>query len=131
MAGPTADFWQEKFNKNEIAWDRGAASPQLLAWLITPEHRLFHQLWHATRDKWHKLPEDKREALRGIGWQPGPRDKERDARGDRKDRGPRPERDNNKSQPARFEAKPPRKEKPVDPDSPFAKLAALKEQLKK
>lgn len=31
----------------------------------------------------------------------------------------------------RFEAKPPRKEKPLDPDSPFAKLAALKEQLKK
>ncbi|KQW28010.1 helicase [Rhizobium sp. Root274] len=56
---------------------------------------------------------------------------ERQDRGDRKDRGPRPERDNNKSQPARFEAKPPRKEKPVDPDSPFAKLAALKEQMKK
>src|SRR3990167_991285 len=33
MAGPTADFWQEKFDKNETAWDRGAASPQLLAWL--------------------------------------------------------------------------------------------------
>jgi ATP-dependent RNA helicase SUPV3L1/SUV3 len=31
----------------------------------------------------------------------------------------------------RFEAKPPRKEKPIDPDSPFAKLAALKEQMKK
>ncbi len=43
-------------------------------------------MWHATRDKWHTLPEDKREALRGIGWQPGPRDKERDARGPRKDR---------------------------------------------
>lgn len=56
---------------------------------------------------------------------------DRQDRGDRKDRGPRPERDNNKSQPARFEAKPPRKEKPLDPDSPFAKLAALKEQLKK
>lgn len=56
---------------------------------------------------------------------------DRPERGDRKDRGPRPDRDNNKSQPARFEAKPPRKEKPVDPDSPFAKLAALKEQLKK
>lgn len=56
---------------------------------------------------------------------------DRQDRGDRKDRGPRPERDNNKSQPARFEAKPPRKEKPIDPDSPFAKLAALKEQLKK
>ena len=56
---------------------------------------------------------------------------DRQDRGDRKDRGPRPERDNNKSQPARFEARPPRKEKPIDPDSPFAKLAALKEQLKK
>ncbi|EKF61322.1 ATP-dependent helicase [Agrobacterium albertimagni AOL15] len=56
---------------------------------------------------------------------------DRQDRGDRKDRGPRPERDNNKSQPQRFEAKPPRKEKPLDPDSPFAKLAALKEQLKK
>ncbi len=56
---------------------------------------------------------------------------DRQDRGDRKDRGPRPERDNNKSQTARFEAKPPRKEKPIDPDSPFAKLAALKEQLKK
>jgi ATP-dependent RNA helicase SUPV3L1/SUV3 len=35
------------------------------------------------------------------------------------------------AQPQRFEAKPPRKEKPIDPDSPFAKLAALKEQMKK
>lgn len=59
---------------------------ELLAWLIAPEHRLFHQLWHASRDKWHTLPEDKRNALRGIGWQPGPRDQERDARGVRKDR---------------------------------------------
>jgi ATP-dependent RNA helicase SUPV3L1/SUV3 len=55
---------------------------------------------------------------------------DRQERGDRKDRGPRPDRDA-KSQPARFEAKPPRKEKPIDPDSPFAKLAALKEQMKK
>lgn len=30
-----------------------------------------------------------------------------------------------------FAARPPRKEKPIDPDSPFAKLAALKEQMKK
>jgi ATP-dependent RNA helicase SUPV3L1/SUV3 len=33
--------------------------------------------------------------------------------------------------PATFEARPPRKDKPIDPDSPFAKLAALKEQMKK
>lgn len=58
----------------------------LLSWLIAPEHRLFHQLWHASRDKWHKLSDDKREALRGLGWQPGPRERERDARGRHKDR---------------------------------------------
>jgi ATP-dependent RNA helicase SUPV3L1/SUV3 len=33
--------------------------------------------------------------------------------------------------PQTFEARPPRKDKPIDPDSPFAKLAALKEQMKK
>ena len=56
---------------------------------------------------------------------------ERQDRGERKDRpNNRPDRDA-KSQPARFEAKPPRKEKPIDPDSPFVKLAALKEQMKK
>lgn len=68
------------------ARERTGLNPTLLAWLISPEHRLFHQLWHASRDKWHTLPEDKRNALRGIGWQPGPRNKERDARGTRKDR---------------------------------------------
>jgi len=60
-------------------------------------------------------------------------------RGDRPNRGERPEggqrpdrNDRGKGpQPARFEARPPRKEKPIDPDSPFAKLAALKEQMKK
>ena len=46
-------------------------------------------------------------------------------------RGPRKDRDTKPSQPQRFEAKPPRKEKAIDPDSPFAKLAALKEQMKK
>jgi ATP-dependent RNA helicase SUPV3L1/SUV3 len=50
--------------------------------------------------------------------------------GERKNRPDRNDR-NQGNQPARFEARPPRKEKPVDPDSPFAKLAALKEQMKK
>ncbi|NWE17261.1 pyoverdine maturation tyrosinase PvdP [Pseudomonas yamanorum] len=68
------------------ARQRIGLNPPLLAWLVSPEHRLFHQLWHASRDKWHTLPEDKRNALRGIGWQPGPRDTERDARGVHKDR---------------------------------------------
>jgi SAM-dependent methyltransferase len=33
MAGPKQEFWQERFEKNETGWDRGAASPQLLDWL--------------------------------------------------------------------------------------------------
>ncbi|MCM2477137.1 helicase [Rhizobium sp. CG5] len=86
-------------------------------------------------------PEGRREDRRREG-QPGkPRDKDggrgkQGARSDRPDRQDRPERSNRpdrdaKSQAQRFEAKPPRKEKPIDPDSPFAKLAALKEQMKK
>ncbi len=68
------------------ARERIALHPDLLALLIAPEHRLVHQLWHASRDKWHTLSEDKREALRAIGWQPGPRGLERGARGQDKDR---------------------------------------------
>lgn len=33
MAGPKAEFWQERFDKGETGWDRGAPSPQLLEWL--------------------------------------------------------------------------------------------------
>lgn len=66
------------------------------------------------------------------GGRPNHRGDRQEGRPDR-GRGDRPERgDRGKApQPARFEAKPPRKEKPIDPDSPFAKLAALKEQMKK
>ncbi|QPB19524.1 DEAD/DEAH box helicase [Rhizobium sp. 007] len=63
----------------------------------------------------------------------GDRNEQRGDRQDRGDRKDRNDRNNNRngSQPLRFEAKAPRKEKPIDPDSPFAKLAALKEQMKK
>ncbi len=33
MTGPTSTFWQERFDRQQTPWDRGAASPQLLAWL--------------------------------------------------------------------------------------------------
>lgn len=40
MAGPTTEFWQERFEKKETGWDRGAVSPQLIAWfdagVLTP-----------------------------------------------------------------------------------------------
>jgi hypothetical protein len=66
--------------------ERCALAPALLAWLVSPEHRLFHQLWHASRDRWHSLPKEKRNSLRGLGWQPGPVRHERGARGRRKHR---------------------------------------------
>lgn len=53
----------------------------LQAWLVSPGHRLFHQLWHASRDLWHKLDNDKRDDLRALGWQPGTLGDERAARG--------------------------------------------------
>lgn len=33
MSGPTIDFWQARFDTQQTGWDRGAPSPQLLAWL--------------------------------------------------------------------------------------------------
>lgn len=33
MSGPTPDFWQELFEKQETRWDRGGPSPKLLEWL--------------------------------------------------------------------------------------------------
>lgn len=33
MTGPTPAFWQERFDKQETRWDRGAPSPQLMTWL--------------------------------------------------------------------------------------------------
>lgn len=33
MTGPTVEFWQDRFASGTTPWDRGAASPQLLAWL--------------------------------------------------------------------------------------------------
>ncbi|NBD21966.1 methyltransferase domain-containing protein [Aquabacterium fontiphilum] len=33
MTGPTPAFWQERFETAQTGWDRGAASPQLVAWL--------------------------------------------------------------------------------------------------
>ena len=74
---------------------------------------------------------ERREGGRGNG-RPD-QNKGRDGKpqgGNRPDRNERNER-GGKPQQAKFEARPPRKEKPIDPDSPFAKLAALKEQLKK
>ncbi|WP_284246981.1 hypothetical protein, partial [Methylobacterium haplocladii] len=51
--------------------------------------------------------------------------------GPRRDQRGRPDRrpDQGRDEVRKVEARPPRRERPVDPDSPFAKLAALKAQL--
>jgi SAM-dependent methyltransferase len=33
MAGPTREFWEQRFSAGDTPWDRGASSPQLAAWL--------------------------------------------------------------------------------------------------
>jgi len=33
LAGPTREFWGKRFQSGETPWDRGAANPQLGAWL--------------------------------------------------------------------------------------------------
>jgi SAM-dependent methyltransferase len=42
MAGPSADFWQQRFESGQTPWDRGAPGPQLGLWmeqgLLAPEH---------------------------------------------------------------------------------------------
>lgn len=33
MSGPDLAFWQQRFEQDDLPWDRGAPSPQLTAWL--------------------------------------------------------------------------------------------------
>jgi SAM-dependent methyltransferase len=35
MAGPTKQFWHEKFEQGHTPWDRGGVNPQLEAWLAS------------------------------------------------------------------------------------------------
>lgn len=39
MAGPTKEFWNERFAASQTPWDRGAPNPQLGAWLASGELR--------------------------------------------------------------------------------------------
>lgn len=49
--------------------------------LASEKHRLHHQIWHAARNEWASLQETQRDALRSLGWQPGPKNEERLALG--------------------------------------------------
>jgi hypothetical protein len=52
-------------------------APAVLEMMASPQHRLHHQLWHASRDSWGYLSDAKKEALRSLEWQPGPKQAER------------------------------------------------------
>ncbi len=47
--------------------------------LISPQRRYYHQLWHASRDRWHRIDESRRQMVRALGWQVGPLGKGRNA----------------------------------------------------
>ena len=88
---------------------------------------------HDRRPDRPKDGEGRREGYQGKpkeGGKPGGRPYEGskprfEGKGDRPDRGPR--KDDSKSK--TYEARPPRVEKPIDPDNPFAALLALKAKL--
>ncbi|MGI4836850.1 MAG: hypothetical protein ACRYF9_04475 [Janthinobacterium lividum] len=63
------------------ARERLAYVPALHEDLISPERRYFHQLWHASRDRWHRIDASRRQSIRALGWQVGVPGKERNARG--------------------------------------------------
>ena len=64
------------------ARERIGLNPTLLAWLVAPRASpVPSALARLAATSGTSSPKKKRDALRGIGWQPGPRDKERDARG--------------------------------------------------
>jgi ATP-dependent RNA helicase SUPV3L1/SUV3 len=69
-------------------------------------------------------PRDRSEGFKG---KPKPKDGKPGDRGDRPDRNERPDRPRD-TQPKVFEARPPREQK-IDPDNPFAVLAALKTRI--
>ena len=68
-----------------VAVKRDFVEPRLAIPLAQPvidmmasaEHRFHHALWHGARDEWAGMSPAKKEALRTIGWQPGPVGKER------------------------------------------------------
>ncbi len=37
MAGPTKEFWEQRFREGDTPWDRGEPNPQLAAWLSVGE----------------------------------------------------------------------------------------------
>jgi len=61
MAGPTREFWEKRFQSGETPWDRGAANPQLGAWLAfdaiyeqTCLCALYPDRWRQYADQLHR-----------------------------------------------------------------------------
>jgi hypothetical protein len=77
-AGATYSFYAVKHDFVEARM----ATPlpeAVIVMLASPEMRLHHQLWHASRDNWDRLDADQKEWLRANNCQPGPVNAERSA----------------------------------------------------
>lgn len=44
--------------------------PAVKAMLAEPARRLHHFIWHSVRDGWHRFPDDVRQDLTNLGWEP-------------------------------------------------------------
>lgn len=73
MAGPTLDFWQQRFAASDLPWDRGAASPQLSAWLDAGELSAGARVLVPGCGSGHEVAELARRGCRvtGIDYAPG------------------------------------------------------------
>ena len=49
MPGPDRQFWQDRFERGQVPWDRGGPGPQLLAWLDDGTLDHIGQLSHVSR----------------------------------------------------------------------------------
>ena len=64
MSGPTVDFWQSRFATGTTPWDRGAAHPQLQAWVDAGRS----EAPHLSVSLWYALGDGAQERLRDYGY---------------------------------------------------------------
>lgn len=77
-AGASYSFYAVKHDFVEPRISTPLPQP-VVAMLASPEMRMHHQLWHASRDNWDNLTEGQKTWLRDHNWQPGTLHKERSA----------------------------------------------------
>lgn len=72
MAGPTPDFWQQRFEQGQTPWDRGDVHPQLQTWLDSGQLRAGQRVLVPGCGSGHELRALARQGLhvRGLDYTP-------------------------------------------------------------